>query len=177
MAKRLYILRHAQALSAADTDRNRALSPKGVEDALALGNAMVRKDFVPDFVAVSPAVRTMQTFENIMQALPDVPRVSPDDLYNGMAGDLVGCIQDIDEAHENILLIAHNPGVHELAVWLTHPDHGKYLVRLAGYAPATLCVFDCACEKWADIQPHENVLVDVMEAIDYNAPARPTRWM
>jgi len=169
MTKTLYILRHAHAVSAADgDDRNRSLSSKGAEDAAALGVAMRGKNYTPDIVACSPALRTMQTYEHVMRVLPKVLILSPDYLYNAMTGDLVSCIQDIKEEYDRLLLVAHNPSIHELAIWLSDPQHAVHLHRLGAYAPATLCVFECSCSKWADIQPRANRLIDVMETMDYN---------
>ncbi|MCD8496669.1 MAG: hypothetical protein LRZ85_00395 [Alphaproteobacteria bacterium] len=51
--KRLYLLRHAQALSSSPTgDKGRPLSPQGLADAAALGQMMVRKEYRPAAGAV-----------------------------------------------------------------------------------------------------------------------------
>ena len=65
----LFLLRHAQALStpAGGQDFDRKLSPKGIEDAQALGRHLKSKGYKPDFILCSSAQRTRQTCENIIE--------------------------------------------------------------------------------------------------------------
>lgn len=177
--KRLFLLRHAMALSqASDGDSSRALAPKGIEDAQALGRMMAHKGYVPDVVLCSSAVRTRQTLAG---AFPDLDMAKVqfiDILYNGSVGDYLYEIQKIDDVHQNILMIAHNPCIYELVILLAAQGSDSVMQRLSeGYNPASLSVIHCACGKWADIQPAVNELDSLSNPMDYNAPARPTRWM
>lgn len=180
MGKRLYILRHAQAMNAAgQTDKQRPLSPRGLEDASALARAMDAKGYKPDICVYSSALRTTQTFETLSAAI-QIPLLGQgvDALYNAPAPVILSNLEMIDEAHESALIVAHNPGIHEFAVWLADQSHDVHLDRLVSdYAPATLCVFDCPVDLWVEISKGRNKLTDVMDPLDYNAPARPTRWM
>lgn len=175
--KRLFLLRHAMALSQGnDGDSGRSLAPKGLEDAQALGRMMVQNGYVPDVVLCSSAVRTRQT---LSEALPDFADAKiVDILYNGSVGDYLYEIQKIDDTHQNILMIAHNPCIYELVILLAAQGHDSVMQRLSeGYSPASLSIIHCECDKWADIQPAVNELVGLSNPMDYNAPARPTRWM
>ena len=101
-----------------------------------------------------------------------------DILYSGGPGAYLYEIQQISDDHNNILMVAHNPSIYELVILLAAQGHESVMQRLSGgYQPATLSVIECKCEKWADIQPAENELVSLIDPMDYNAPARPTRWM
>ncbi len=102
----------------------------------------------------------------------------PDILYSGSVGDYLYEIQKCDDQYQNILLIAHNPSIYELIILLAAQGSDSVMQRLTeGYSPATLSVIDCVCESWANIQPAENTLSTLTNPMDYNAPARPTRWM
>lgn len=176
--KRLLLLRHAQALNDAPSDKQRALSPKGIDDASALGCLMEKKGFIPDFVLCSPALRTRQTLEALESSIGERPASHPEILYNGAAGDYLTQIQGASDDHSNIMVIAHNPSIYELVIRLSDPTHDAMMQKLsAGYQPATLSVLDCPCDSWADIQFGANALSYITEPLDYNAPARPTRWM
>lgn len=176
--KRLFLLRHAQALSDAPNDKARALSPNGVDDAQALGRLMAKQSYFPDIVLCSPALRTRQTLEALEEGFGARVSNNPEILYNGAAGDYLNEIQKVSDEYSDILLVAHNPSVYELVIRLSDPDQDSMMQRLsAGYQPATLSVLDCSCSSWKDIQFGANELSYLAEPLDYNAPARPTRWM
>lgn len=176
--KKLYLLRHAAALSTASgRDKDRALAPKGKEDAAALGRMMKDVGYAPSYALCSPARRTKETLESLKASLDIAAIHYPDVLYNASAGDLFTKIQSAPDAQNEILLIAHNPGIHQLAVLLAGQGASSLRQRLAaGYNPATMSVITCACEHWADLKPGENTLSALLDPLDYNAPARPTRW-
>ena len=177
--KRLFLLRHATALSnSTGGDVERALSPKGIEDATALGSIMRDKSYHPKYVLCSSATRTSETLEALEQSLDFKNIKHLDCLYSGTAGDYLNEIQKISDNQADVLLIGHNPSIYELAVRLVKDDHNSTMQRLSeGYHPASLSVLECQCQKWQDIQFGGNILADFMDPIDYNAPARPTRWM
>tara|TARA_R110002072_G_scaffold75666_8_gene177990 strand:+ start:442 stop:999 length:558 start_codon:yes stop_codon:yes gene_type:complete len=176
--KRLFILRHQQALNNGDSDKTRHLSPKGKEDAIALGVAMKRANYTPDLILCSPALRTKQTLEGLAQHIKCDEIETPDILYSGSTGDYLYEIQKISDDYNDVLILAHNPSIYELVILLAAqgPDAAQH--RLSeGYSPGSLSVIECASDKWAKIQPVENTLRQIISPIDYNAPSRPTRWM
>lgn len=177
--KTLFLLRHAMALNDGGAgDKARRLAPRGVEDAEALGKVMIKQNYTPDFVLCSSAVRTRQTFEHLKLNVPTAAIRFEDGLYNGSTGDYLHMLQQISDEYSNILVVAHNPSIYELVILLAAQGSDSVMQRLSeGYNPATLSVVQCQCEKWADIQPAENTLASLTDPMDYNAPARPTRWM
>ncbi len=176
--KQLFLLRHAQALPAdGASDIERKLTPNGQADARALGTTMKNKNYQPDLVLCSPAKRTKETLEHLIESLEECPVETVPGIYHGTRGDLFHLIQNVSDDVKALLLIGHNPVIHELAATLAQEDSPALMSRLAGgYAPGTLSALDCACEKWADIQAASNPLTDFMEPLDYNAPATPARW-
>ncbi len=178
--KKLLILRHAQALGTAigGSDKSRELSPKGQEDALALGTLMAKQGFQPDIVLCSAATRTRQTLDNIMKSLAKCKTEILDKLYNADFDVLLDSIRGTDADKNRVLIVAHNPGIHTLAARLAKDDASAHVDRLSmAYMPATLSVLECNIEDWADLKPYANIVRAIHETTDYNAPERPTRWM
>lgn len=177
--KRLYLLRHAQALNTpvGGTDFDRALSPQGLEDAAALGAAMAKQSYQPTAAIHSAAKRTTTTFKQL--DLSGISSMASEEAYDANADKIMDMIHDCDDEHESLLIVGHNPTIQELAMRLASEDSSlSYLQRLMqGYKPGTLTVFDCPCMNWNDLQLTENILVDLLDPLDYNAPDRPTRWM
>ena len=176
--KTLYLLRHAMAMpSDGKSDSARKLAPQGKDDALALGHVMKTKSYAPDCVLCSPSIRTRETLESITESLGDLNAEFPDKIYDGTRGDLLAFIQSTDDKHDSLLVVGHNPGIHELAAILALEDSATLMNRLAGgYKPGSLCRLECPIDSWAAIQPAENMLKDFLEPLDYNAPATPARW-
>ncbi|MGH1456643.1 MAG: SixA phosphatase family protein [Alphaproteobacteria bacterium] len=177
--KKLFLLRHAQATSSSSSsDKDRSLTPQGKDDAKALGVEMQKKGFIPDLILCSSALRTKQTLEGLQHSLGVENVEYQDILYNGSTGDYLYQIQQVDDAYNNILFIAHNPSIYELVILLGGMGNDSVMQRLSeGYQPATLSVIDVKAEHWADIQPAENTLLTIKNPMDYNASDRPTRWM
>lgn len=177
--KRLFLLRHAQALPAQNgQDIDRTLSPKGLEDALALGKAMKLKNYTPDYILCSSARRTRLTCENVLKGLDAAVHAQfTKTIYEAGVGELFHLIQQADKKIENLMLIGHNPTIYELASKLSADGHDTVLGRLAqGYAPASFSVIECDCESWQDLDPDTCRIVEFMDPLDYNAPATPARW-
>jgi phosphohistidine phosphatase len=177
--KRLYILRHAKAAAPDNVqDFERPLAPQGLEDAAALGKVMVKQSYLPDTVFCSTAIRTRETLDAL--GLPATANITHiEKIYDATAGDLLKMIQNTDDSAQSILLVGHNPAIHELALRLSSEESGLSLLQrlLQGYSPATLSVLDVPCKCWNDIQLGENFLINLLTPLDYNAPNRPTRWM
>jgi phosphohistidine phosphatase len=176
--KKLFILRHAQAMPVEGTvDKDRHLTPTGVADAKALGRAMKSRGYQPDMVLCSTAARTRETLEGLAESLKTVPVLYIAKIYEGGTGDLFHAVQQADEDVNSLLIIGHNPSIHTLAVRLTQENSPMLINRLAaGYKPGTLSVLECPCKTWKEIKPHQNALVDLLEPLDYNASPSPTRW-
>lgn len=156
--KTLYLLRHAHTTSATPTlmgDHERILSPQGTEDAQSVGRYMQAGKMYPDFVLSSSSVRTIQTSRLIFGTLFSKEGVKVEShfdrkLYLASAEKLLSEIQSIDNSIDKLMLVAHNPGVSDLAVTLSK---NKNNTELSNYAPATLCVFKAYCDNWADFSP------------------------
>ena len=109
---RVIILRHAKAEKLAETDHARPLSKRGLEQVRACRQWLLDLPFQVDFAIVSSSVRTMQTWQGLELSNPVL---ITDEAYNASAEQLVHLIRHSDHVHETVLLIAHNPGVSDLA--------------------------------------------------------------
>ena len=165
--KQIYCLRHAHALNAdGHSDKQRRLSAQGLVDAAALGRVMCVRDYMPDLVLCSGAMRTRMTWDAFSQALPEAPMVQFEDvLYSGSLGDYLALIQDVAEQYKRVLVVGHNPVIHALAVNLAAEECGAsdFLSDIMSrYAPCTLSVFDVAADQWGELSPYSNALIDVV---------------
>lgn len=174
------LLRHAQALPAnGGADFDRALSPKGLEDARALGTVMSRRDLIPEYILCSSAKRTQQTCKEALLNFGEhkIHSVFTKAIYHASRGELFHMIQSLEGEPESLMVVGHNPVIYELAAMMAAHGNDATLARLGnGYPPASLSIFEIRIDRWAELDPDKSSLVEFMEPLDYNAPARPTRW-
>jgi phosphohistidine phosphatase len=118
--RRLLLLRHAKTErdSVTGRDRDRALDARGHDDAAEIGAWLLRQPR-PARTLVSTAVRARETWDLLPAALRAVPTEHRDDLYGAETGDLLDIIRTVDGDPDTLLIVAHNPGLHELALALT----------------------------------------------------------
>jgi phosphohistidine phosphatase len=118
--RQLLLLRHAKSLwdDPKLSDHARPLNVRGKLAARAMRQAMRELGLIPDLVLVSSARRTLQTLE-ALSPWDDVPLVEPmDALYLAPASAMLDVVHQAQETVRSILLIGHNPGMHELAMIL-----------------------------------------------------------
>jgi phosphohistidine phosphatase len=163
--KRLFILRHAQTEPAGHGgDRERELTAQGIEDARALGRTMKAKGFIPDLVFCSPARRTKQTLGKISETLGVLQTEFQRIIYEGGYNELVELVKEADNSSNALLVVGHNPAIHQFAASMAQEDKNPLLSRLnVSYAPGTLTVLDVPRESWAELSHGENKLVDLIE--------------
>ena len=116
--QRLILMRHAEAERAAGSgrDRDRPLSARGRTDAAGMGRALAARGLRPDLALVSPAGRTRQTWDLLHDAFGDVQIRDDEALYNGGADTLRRLVEEAEDDAGCLMVVAHNPGVHLLAV-------------------------------------------------------------
>lgn len=141
---RLILMRHAEAEGRAPQgggDIDRPLSPHGLDDAARMGQALAQRGFRPDLALVSAATRTQQTWAQVQSALDEVPVQVLDHLYDANARTLRDEVEINEDNAGCVLVLAHNPGIHQLAVeyLLESAASPTLLDRFAGGFPTGGC--------------------------------------
>jgi phosphohistidine phosphatase len=153
--RQLLLMRHAKS-SWDDpklADHARPLNARGRMAAAAMGGEMRRLGLAPDVVLVSSARRTLQTLE-ALKPWDETPLIEPmDALYLASGPQLLTVLQGVAETARSVLLIAHNPGMHDLAMTLTGAhaisESSPTIRRLTeGYPTGALTEFSIAGPWW-----------------------------
>jgi phosphohistidine phosphatase len=155
---RLLVLRHAKSEKAepGKPDRTRRLNTRGQRDAAIIGAYIARHGLSPGAALVSTAQRTRETWEQVAAELPAPPAAAYDErLYNAGSGAILKVLKQAGGSAEPLLLIAHNPGLHDLARTLIASGDVEWRERLNERLPtAGLVVIDFAVESWSKLHPH-----------------------
>jgi phosphohistidine phosphatase len=157
--RRLMLLRHAKTENDAPSgrDQDRRLDNRGRTDAAEIGGWIGRHPPFPDSVLVSSAVRARQTWEIAWEAMKDkVPQPQLEllpELYGANPAQLLQIIRAASATDSRrLMLIGHNPGMHELALALAGSGDNAGRKALADNLPTSgLAVFDFPIDDWADV--------------------------
>jgi phosphohistidine phosphatase len=160
--RRLMLLRHSAAERAnpGDSDQERPLSPEGRADAATIGAYLGNHSFRPDRVLVSPSTRTRETWRQIAAALRTAPEpVFDERIYNAAAQSLFNVIAEMAGDAQSVLMLGHNPGLHELAVLLVATGDIDTRERLRENFPTSgVAIIDFALDGWAKLHPRSGRL-------------------
>ena len=151
---RLMLLRHAKSDQVAGLDdRDRPLAESGRAESLAMGQFMARQELVPALVLVSAALRTQQTWALVAPPLSEAmtERLEPR-LYNASAQSILTLLQETGASMGPLLVVAHNPGLSQLAQRLCGAGDPTAMARLHDGLPTTgLVVIDFALDRWPQL--------------------------
>jgi phosphohistidine phosphatase len=118
----LILMRHAKAESPEATDDfDRALAARGRDDAPQVAAALAAEGAAPDIALVSDAKRTRETWELVSASFPKAKVKHLHSLYHCSAEMLMAAAELADT--DRVMLIGHNPGMHELASRLAHRNN------------------------------------------------------
>ena len=144
--RRLILFRHAktEARSEAGDDFSRRLTERGRGESALMGRVLEDAGYAPDLVLVSPAARARETWDGMAPAFPKARcelrkalyEAAPDEIEEEMAQGVAGA--------DTVMVVAHNPGLQELAVSLLEGGSGAHqdIERLsAGFPTAAAAVF------------------------------------
>lgn len=168
MALHLMLLRHAKSSRAenAVADRDRPLAPSGREDAATIGQRMVAAGHVPERIVCSAALRARETLGGalaaLLPALPDRADIvfSPE-LYESGADGYIRTIAGLGVSASPLLLIGHNPAMHECAKMLVGSARQRHDSMLAASFPtANVAVIAFDIASWHELTPGMGALLD-----------------
>jgi phosphohistidine phosphatase len=149
----LYLLRHAKSSwdDPALADHERPLAPRGRRDGKLIAAHLRSKGIAPELVLCSSAARTQVTLESIRPALGDAAVSVEDGLYGASAHELLGRLRAVPDEAASVLVIGHNPGLHELALALAAPGGERDRLR-EKFPTAALATLELPGD-WASLAP------------------------
>ena len=154
--RQLMLLRHGKAVPPEGmADEARPLAKHGRKAAVAIGAFMAANRLTPDLALVSPARRTLETWELLSSALTKPPPCRPEPrFYAAPAETLLQMVRATPADVSALLLIGHNPGLEQFAHALIGSGAAEAMARFAGKMPtASLAVIELALDDWRRAEP------------------------
>jgi phosphohistidine phosphatase len=149
------LLRHAKSgrSSADGSDESRPLNEQGAAAARLMGSYVARHALVPEIVLCSPSLRTRQTLSAMAAQWPSVVRAEYERrLYMAKPKTILSVIHEQPSAITQLMVIGHNPGLHETADLLVASGDVELREKLREKFPTgALAVIDFASDDWSRI--------------------------
>ena len=164
-ARRLTLVRHGHAVPqapAGQSDFERVLDRKGQAEAAEMARRCLELGLVPDLLRASAAARASETaaaFVRVM-SLPDECLRVERGLYLAEADALLAAIRDTDAATRHLMIVAHNPGLGDLA------QQFAPRARLRGFETGAICTLALQADSWDEIR------LGQAQDLRYDAPGR-----
>lgn len=150
MGKRLTLVRHAKSSwkdhSAADHDRK--LNARGQRDAPIMGDRLLKRGARPSLILTSTAKRARKTARLIARKLnyPIEFIQGEQELYLATPDTILRVLSRQDNGFNDLMAFGHNPGITELAGWLTG-------VRIDNVPTCGIVAIDTDVKTWEEIDP------------------------
>lgn len=116
----LHLLRHAKTNQSSPTgkDFDRELLPRALEQITELKQYFATRPITPKYILCSTAKRTRQTLAELKALWPNAQMLFRDELYLASKQEILSVICALNTPEE-ILVVGHNEGLSELAIYLS----------------------------------------------------------
>jgi len=171
--KILLLLRHAKSswddISLEDHDR--PLSKRGRRTAEAVAALLAADLQKVDLVLGSTARRVWETLDPMLAMVKPARIVLERKLYMARPNTLLERLRRLDESMETVLLVGHNPGLHEFALALGEPSALDQLPPVNGKFPTGAFASFRVTTTWRRLAPGNAKLIGYKAPRDTAAPA------
>ena len=151
--RRLMLLRHAKSdWPDGVDDHERPLAKRGRKACPLMGRYMADEALVPDLAVVSTARRARETWRLVRPAFDrDIVQHDEPRVYEASASAIRDVIGETEPEVRALLLVGHNPGLHDLALQLIGTASRSDLSGLRLKFPtAGLAVIDFRIGQWSE---------------------------
>ncbi len=148
--KELLLIRHAKSDwdHPGLADHDRPLNARGLRDAPAMAAALKQRGVRPDRIVSSTAVRAMMTTKRLAEGTgyPEERILRKPELYLAPPAILLAVVRQLDEEDGTVMIIGHNPGMHEASAALSRGGGLDVFPTLA------VARFEIAADYWGLVE-------------------------
>ena len=152
--KTLFLLRHAKSDwgDSSLKDFDRPLNERGWDAAKTMGQAMRERDLAPDFVLSSPSARTTETLARVEEGFGQTFETTQDRrIYLAETETLVELVRSAPSKSDRLMIVGHNPGMHELVLALAQGPAELRDEIAHKYPTAALAEISFDVDDWPDV--------------------------
>ena len=166
--KYLYLIRHAKAepFIEGTEDHNRKLVNKGKQRAVNLASWLTKKTPIIQELHFSSSIRTIHTAEIVSKVLPKtLMKFEDSKLYGATEEVLLNYLAFIDDNIDSLGVIAHQPGLKELAISLImNYAEGMDKVLNKSFSTSNAFSIGLNIKRWDQISNRTGILIDYYDS-------------
>jgi phosphohistidine phosphatase len=135
-------------------DHLRGLVDRGRKDSATIGAYLATEGLVPERALVSSAVRTQETWKfSAREFGVPVAADTEERLYDATPEAILDLVKETPANVQSLLVIAHNPGLQDLALMLLASGNVKAREQLEENLPtAGLVIVDFPFDEWRNLR-------------------------
>jgi phosphohistidine phosphatase len=169
--KKLLLMRHGKSNwnKPGQEDIERPLTPRGQKAVECISTWIEEHGLRPNAVLISTAQRTQETWQLARDIFGDgANSESQEALYLASPNEVLGLLAGVDDRHETVLVIGHNPGLESLSHLLAGPSTDRAVLAdlRRGFPTAALAIFELAGESWVTLNTDGARMTDFVRPRD-----------
>ena len=102
-----------------------------------------------DLILSSPSLRTVETLSYLLELNKEFQPIYDDELYLAEPKKIIDCIIKNADDESTILLVSHNPGIHQLSLSLVKNNEELNLQN--DFPSASISIFSLGSNPWHDL--------------------------
>jgi len=144
--KKLTLIRHAKSSwdDPSLSDFDRPLNKRGQKDLPPMAERVASQLPQADLILSSGAKRARATAEEVITRQLDAPIAFVPELYESCYETLLNVLQSQSDRHKHLMVVGHNPGLEQLAYYLTHESQAKF-------PTAAVAHIDISVRSWTEL--------------------------
>jgi phosphohistidine phosphatase len=162
--KKLFLLRHAKSdyPNNVNDDHARPLNKRGEADCRKIARYLKENNISPQAILASDATRTTSTINNLLRETASATQVQfLSKLYLATPGEILKEVAKIDNSLQSAMIVAHNPGIEQLARILIKDGKPESLAKIRiKYPTCALTCLELDTDSWSRIDPQSGYLAN-----------------
>lgn len=175
--KTLTLLRHAKSTwdDPVARDLDRPLNDRGRRAARAMGNEMRIRGLLFDRVVASPAVRVIETLDEVAEGYgASLSPLLDQRVYLASAATLLELVRETEEQVARLLIVGHSPGLESLALLLAKTGSNRLRDELeVKYPTGTLAEISLPIDSWVEAEKGVGTLTRFVRPRDLDPELGP----
>lgn len=169
---RLILLRHAKSSwsDPALPDHDRPLNARGQHAAKQMADALIKRNYLPDAIICSTALRARKTLAPLLQLLDGTVQLTiTRALYDAQAKhypEIIAAAARKADSPETLLLVGHNFAIQDAALFLANDDATKSFQALKNKFPSGAAAVLDFETNLTDVSANSARLVDYLRPRD-----------
>lgn len=152
--RQIILMRHGEAIGSPDIERQ--LTATGKSQSRSVAKTLTSLDIIPDLIICSGVARTRQTLAEMNLSADIAVHFCGEDLYRAHSyREVLNVLEELIPSDKDcVLVIGHNPAIHETVLHLSKESRGAKFGSLeTSYPSGTASVFEFKSESWDMLHP------------------------